>query len=174
MVSDPFSEFIANNQERAQELIGELQKLGNHEDYCKLVEDWRVKGMHNDDSTLCVIEFDGDINMNVNHRDDISILIEEEKKEEKVEVSIVQNEILLNEEILEQKIVDTIEEKEYKESKISQSSDLQVFFNIVIKELEALISRFNKRYKKDNIKKHDIKKIRERLTKEYENLTTSD
>jgi phage-related protein len=174
LVSDPFSEYIANNKENAQELIGELQKIGNHKDYCKLVDDWRAKGMHNDDSTLCVIEFDGDINMNVKHQDKISILMEEEKKEEKVEISVVQNEVLLDEESSEQKIMDTIEENESKEVKTSQSGDLQVFFNIVIKELEALISRFNKRYKKDNIKKNDIMKIRERLTKEYENLATSD
>ena len=177
LVSDPFSEYIAKNKENAKELIEQIQRLSNHEDFCELVDDWRVKGMHNDDSTLCVIEFDGDINMNVEHQDDISILMKEEKKEEKVEISGVQNEALLNEESSEHKIADTIEKKDSKEIKTSQSSDLQAFFYKVIKELDTLISKFNKKksfLKRDNIKKHDIMEIRKRLIKEYEKLTTTE
>ena len=81
MVSDPFSEYLYRNKEKAEELIDQLLKLENHDDYCKLVDDWRSKGMHNDDSTLCIIEFDGDIKMNISHQDDISILIQKEKEE---------------------------------------------------------------------------------------------
>lgn len=177
LVSDPFSEYFYKNKEQIEELVGQILRLTNHEDYCKLVDDWRVKGMHNDDSTLCIIEFDGDINMSVKHQDRISILMEEEKKEVKVETSVVQNDVLSNEKSSEQKIVDTIEEKESKKIKTSPSVDLQAFFIKVIKELDTLISKFNKKkpfLNKDNIKKHDIMEIRDRLTKEYENLTTSD
>lgn len=177
LVSDPFSEFLHKNEEQAEELVGQTLKLTNHEDYCKLVDNWRALGMHNDDSTLCVIEFDGDINMNVEHQDDISILMEEEKKDEKVEIRVAQNEFSSNEESSEQKSVDAIEEKDSKEITISQSNDLQAFFDIVIKELDSLINRFNKKnifFNKDVIKKHDIEEIRDRITREYKNLTTSD
>ena len=161
LVSDPFSEYFYKNKEQTEGLVEQILRLTNHEAFCKLVDEWRAKGMHNDDSTLCVIEFDGDINMNVEHQDDISILIEEEKKDEK--------------EPSEQKNVDTI--KELESNKTSHSSDLQTFFYKVIKELDSLMNRNTKKrfyLNKDNIKKHDIMEIRERLTKEYENLTKSD
>ena len=177
LVSDPFSEYIAKNQENAKELVEQIQKLDNHEAYCKLVDDWRTKGMHNDDSTLCVIEFDGDINLNVKKRDYISILIKEEKeKEEKVEQSVSLNEALSNEESSEKKIVDTIKEKEFIESQTLQSNYLQSFFFKVLKELDALINRKEKwsPLKRDRIQKQDILEIRKRLTKEYEKLTTTD
>jgi serine/threonine protein phosphatase PrpC len=79
LVSDPFSEYIAKSKENAKELIEQIQKLSNHEDYCKLVDDWRTKGMHNDDSTLCIVEFDNRIDFDIQYRDIIADLIEKEK-----------------------------------------------------------------------------------------------
>lgn len=177
LVSDPFSEYIAKNQENAKELVEQIQKLDNHEAYCKLVDDWRTKGMHNDDSTLCIVEFDGDIILNVKKQDDISILIKEENEiEEIVEQNVLPNEVLSNEDSSEQKIVDNIEEKESKESKTLQSDNLQSFFYKVLKELDALINRKEKwsLLKSYNIQKHDILEIRKRLIKEYEKLTKTD
>ena len=79
LVSDPFSEYIAKFQENAKELIEQIQKVGNHEDYCKLVDEWRANGMHNDDSTLCIVEFDNRIDFDIQYQDKIAELIEKEK-----------------------------------------------------------------------------------------------
>ena len=78
LVSDPFSEYFAKNKENAKELIEQIQRLRNHEGYCKLVNDWRAKGMHNDDSTLCIVEFDNRIDFDIQYRDIIADLIEKE------------------------------------------------------------------------------------------------
>lgn len=78
LVSDPFSEYFAKNKENAKELIEQIQRLRNHEGYCKLVNDWRAKGMHNDDSTICIIEFDNRIDFDIQYQDKIVDLIEKE------------------------------------------------------------------------------------------------
>lgn len=93
LVSDPFSEYIAKNKENAKELIEQIKRLSNNEDFCKLVDDWRAKGMHNDDSTLCIVEFDNRIDFDVQYQDIIADLIEKEKisQEKKVVEEIPEN-----------------------------------------------------------------------------------
>ena len=81
LVSDPFSDYINKNKENAEDLISQLLKLENHEAFCKLVDDWRTKGMHNDDSTLCVVEFDNRIDFDILHQDNIVELIRKEEIE---------------------------------------------------------------------------------------------
>ena len=78
LVSDPFSEFFYANKDDCKTLIDQILKINNHREFCQLVEDWRWNGMHNDDSTLCVIEFDGDLSFNIITQDDISQMMEEE------------------------------------------------------------------------------------------------
>lgn len=79
LVSDPFSEFLYNNTENCNLWLKKILELKGHEDFCSLVDDWRQSGLHNDDSTLCIIEPDGSMNFNIEHEDDISALIENEK-----------------------------------------------------------------------------------------------
>lgn len=81
IASDPFSEFIQKNRESGEicaEMIEQILSLDSHESYCSFVNNWRKKGLHNDDSTLCIIEFDGSVAMNVVHEDNIDGLIEKE------------------------------------------------------------------------------------------------
>ena len=79
LVSDPFSEFLYTNKENCNLWLKKILELKGHEDFCSLVDDWRQNGLHNDDSTLCIIEPDGSMNFNIEHEDDISTLIENEK-----------------------------------------------------------------------------------------------
>lgn len=78
LVSDPFSEFLYNNKEHCSLWLTRILELKGHEDYCSLVDDWRQSGLHNDDSTLCIIEPDGSMDFNIEQEDDISSLIESE------------------------------------------------------------------------------------------------
>lgn len=86
LVSDPFSDFLNGKKKEHNEdaFIKELLAVKSHKQYESLVESWRSNyGMHNDDSTLIIIEDDGDSNFNFNEEDidDIESLITEEQKE---------------------------------------------------------------------------------------------
>lgn len=78
LVSDPFSEFLSNHKEHCSQWLTRILELKGHEDYCSLVDDWRQKGLHNDDSTLCIIEPDGSMDFHIEQEDDITSLIEKE------------------------------------------------------------------------------------------------
>lgn len=82
LVSDPFSEFLSNHKEHCNQWLTRVLELKGHEEYCLLVDDWRQEGLHNDDSTLCIIEHDGSKNFNIEREDDIYSLIESEKPTE--------------------------------------------------------------------------------------------
>lgn len=79
LVSDPFSEFLSNHKEDCCQWLNRILELKGHEDFCSLVDDWRHEGLHNDDSTLCIIESDGSMDFNIKHEDKISALIEKEE-----------------------------------------------------------------------------------------------
>ena len=84
LVSDPFSDFLLEHNKRGDipEYINQLLKLNSHDDFEALVDEWRKKGMHNDDTTLVVVEPDNsdDFSIDTNSLDNINKLIDEEKK----------------------------------------------------------------------------------------------
>ena len=62
LVSDPFSDFLNEKKKEGneQEFVSEIMQLTNHQDFESLVARWRDEyDMHNDDSTLVIIEYDG-------------------------------------------------------------------------------------------------------------------
>lgn len=62
LVSDPFSELfqIVRNSEKEKIIIEQILSLKNYEEYLQLVDNFRESyHMHNDDSTLIIIEHDG-------------------------------------------------------------------------------------------------------------------
>lgn len=85
LVSDPFSEFFSVHHTECKDLIEQVLLLKSHDGFCRLVDNWRDKGMHNDDSTMCIVEFDNSLELNVSYLDDISELIEQENKEKRDE-----------------------------------------------------------------------------------------
>jgi len=82
LVSDPFTGYLAKkkNEENHSGLIEELLRLEDHEQFCTLVNKWREQGMHNDDSTLVIIEYDGNFDFTSSHQDNLLLLIESEQK----------------------------------------------------------------------------------------------
>lgn len=81
LVSDPFSEYFDKHKDNCKDLAEQVLSLKSHEDFCKLVSEWRDKGMHNDDSTLCIVEFDGKCEFDIQTQDNIQELIEAENHE---------------------------------------------------------------------------------------------
>lgn len=82
IVSDPFSDFLLEHQKRGDiaEYIRELQSVSSHIDFESLVSEWRMIGMHNDDTTLVVVENDDSDKFSIVESDDINAFIEEEKR----------------------------------------------------------------------------------------------
>ena len=83
LVSDPFSDFLNEQRKKGsvKELVDALLNIGTHEEFEKLVSDWRtVKGMHNDDSTLVVIRYDGNAEFNVGYEDSLKNLGQDDSK----------------------------------------------------------------------------------------------
>lgn len=84
LVSDPFSEFLYTDKENRNLWLKKILELKGHKDFCSLVDDWRQSGLHNDDSTLCIIEPDGSMDFNIEQEDDISSLIKAEMSPKEV------------------------------------------------------------------------------------------
>lgn len=80
VVSDPFSEFLYNHKDDSQKYVAALLNIKNHSDYIELVENWRNDKMHNDDSTMIIVEYDGRDSFDIDTAscDDINDLIEKE------------------------------------------------------------------------------------------------
>lgn len=78
VVTDPFAELFQihkNNFDFIKERFEELQNLTTHESFIELVERWRDKfDMHNDDSTLVLVEDLANPAFNVKHRDNLNYL----------------------------------------------------------------------------------------------------
>lgn len=78
LVSDPFSAYFDKHKDNCKDLVEQILCLDSHDDFCRLVNEWRNKGMHDDDSTMCIIEFDGKSEFDIHTPDNIEELIEEE------------------------------------------------------------------------------------------------
>lgn len=93
LVSDPFSDYLTNKRDD-KSLLEELLKVQNHSAFCELVKKWREKGMHNDDSTLVIVENDGKQNFERPRLDNIEDLINgviEEANEVAIEEETLKN-----------------------------------------------------------------------------------
>lgn len=84
LVSDPFSDILYDKQgsENVKDLISELIAIESHETFETVVAKWREQGMHNDDSTLVVVECDDTNDFHVVYEDCIDAFIEIEKQQE--------------------------------------------------------------------------------------------
>lgn len=81
LVSDPFSDFFIEQKKNGNEsqFVDEILSVNSHEDFENLVSKWRAEyGMHNDDSTLLIIEPDGSDDLKIHFEDNIEKLIEED------------------------------------------------------------------------------------------------
>ncbi len=81
IVSDPFSDFLFEKKKAGEEseYVKELLAIDSHETFEKIVTKWRANyGMHNDDSTLLIIEPDNSTEWTILSTDNIKQLIEAE------------------------------------------------------------------------------------------------
>lgn len=75
LVSDPFSDFFSEHKDEAPKFVKELLNVSSHEEYESLVERWRDEHhMHNDDSTVVIVEYDGTDDFDMAYKDDIKEL----------------------------------------------------------------------------------------------------
>ena len=81
LVSDPFSDFLLEHSKQGDiaKYIQQLLSLASHDDFETLVCEWRREGMHNDDTTLIIVECDNSDVLAISHADAIEEMIENEK-----------------------------------------------------------------------------------------------
>ena len=81
LVSDPFSEFLLEHSKHGDiaKYVQQLLSLTAHDDFETLVCEWRKEGMHNDDTTLVIVEYDKSEDFSITHQDNIVEMIDKEK-----------------------------------------------------------------------------------------------
>lgn len=81
LVSDPLSEFLLEHSKQGDiaKYIQQLLSLASHDDFETLVCEWRKEGMHNDDTTLVIVEYDNSDVLAISHADAIDDLVRNEK-----------------------------------------------------------------------------------------------
>ena len=146
LVSDPFSDFLLEHKKQSNEgeYISQLLAVSSHEDFETLVAKWREEGMHNDDTTLVVVENDGTDEFSIVALDDLDTLIEKDKleKEKKQEINI-------DEQIVFQK------EQGKEESETPTDSNCTptpVETNLIIKELINELERYRNSLEKKRLR----------------------
>lgn len=95
-VSDPLAEFLyrKQNEKCEKEYIGNLLQLESHENFCGLVCDWREnKHLHNDDTTLIIIEADTNNSLEQVYVDDLKQLCAKMEEENTILPKETQKEI---------------------------------------------------------------------------------
>lgn len=81
LVSDPFSEFMLEHRKQGDiaKYVRQLLSLASHDDFEALVDEWRKEGMHNDDTTLVIVENDNAGALTITYADNIAEMIAKEK-----------------------------------------------------------------------------------------------
>lgn len=81
LVSDPFSEFMLEHSKQGDiaKYVQQLLSLASHDDFEALVDEWRKEGMHNDDTTLAIVESDNAEALTITYADNIAEMVEKEK-----------------------------------------------------------------------------------------------
>lgn len=93
LVSDPFSEFLLEHNKLGNiaNYVQQLLSLASHDDFEKLVCEWRKEGMHNDDTTLVIVEYDRSKKLTIKHKDNIDEMIETEKLSQNSANDVIDN-----------------------------------------------------------------------------------
>lgn len=81
LVSDPFSDFLLEHNKAGDidNLVNDLLTINTHEEFEAIVAKWRSAGMHNDDTTLIIMEYDGVDDWTILYQDDLNALIKSEE-----------------------------------------------------------------------------------------------
>ena len=147
LVSDPFSDFLNEQRKKGsvKELVDALLNIGTHEEFEKLVSDWRtVKGMHNDDSTLVVIRYDGNAEFNVGYEDSLKNLGQDDSKKTLMPV-MKTNESEIDEEFIKDFMGSF--EKNLRKKPGFKNLTWKVAYKVVQKTLRETLESHCKKYK---------------------------
>ena len=153
LVSDPFSDFLLERKKEGaiKQYISKLINLNSHEEFENLVEEWRILGMHNDDTTLIVVKHSSDSsNLEEGIVDDIEKEIEREEKEREIRKEAERN----AKEEAERNAKETVErQNENQENKQEQTvviDDVEKFLELIKEELITSVKNiiYSKNFKK--------------------------
>ena len=117
LVSDPFSELFQNvrNTEKEKIIVEKILSLKDYEEYLKLVDEFRDSyHMHNDDSTLIIIEHDGSDIFSID--DELIPLESHQDNETKQETEIEAKQKQEKEKEIEEKLWNEVKNNNVKES----------------------------------------------------------
>ena len=141
LVSDPFSDFLLKNKGTTEEaiLVDRLLGVNSPKEFEEVVEQWRNKGMHNDDSTLVIIKSDGTEDFTILHEDNIQTLIEKETtkiNQSKENEQTIQSET----ELISPNAASQGEEEDISTEEESIQFDFhQIFDNVFFEDMKATI-----------------------------------
>ena len=164
LVSDPFSEFLDKHKEDSTTYLKEILALENHDNFIKLVEDWRLQGMHNDDSTLIIIQYNKENDVKY---DDIEDFIKKEKEGINFSQTIVVESSNEKQPIIEEKEEKTTEESQKNTSGCSVEELLNKIIHVIFSSLKS------RKKKVKDIIRQKIKELLENFLKEYDNTSRS-
>lgn len=112
LVTDALAELLYTKHSEQQEesFVISLLQIKNHQEFCERIAEWREnKGLHNDDTTLVIVEYDGNEDFKLEYIDDLKELCrneqeeiekEEKGKEEKIEKEACSNEVVSENDIV--------------------------------------------------------------------------
>ena len=173
MVSDPFSDFLneKHKDDSEQEFVKQLLSLNSQDEFELLVDKWREVGMHNDDSTLIIIEHDGSDEFNISSQTEIEKLIDYEKREKEEEKKREEAEKAKQEELAKQEATkETAEENSENEtpnqkpSQEQQQTETNSSGTISEEFIKFISDEFQKQLEQTN-SNHWIKMLRNNFTK---------
>lgn len=148
LVSDPFSDFFYKHKSEAPQLIQQILNINTHEDFTFLVDDWRLKGMKGDDSTIVIVEWDNSSEFNIAYMDEIEAMIE---KENQIQINCLQTETPINSHIdlKEGQTVELSPDYLSKEEITKDSQDFSSKETTDVKDYEDMIAELKDKLKSD-------------------------
>ena len=164
MVSDPFSEFLLEHNKKGDigSYIIELSKISNHDEFECLVEDWRKLGMHNDDTTLIIMEYDEKEDWDILYQDILEDLIKKEEEPlptQSAEVLAEEKVSLKDETECDKLVARKVSEEEFYDSflkvALSKYRGLSLFKKIKVIDEKKLI-KIQREIAKDIYSKYEI------------------
>ena len=134
LVSDPFSDFLLKHYKQGNiaEYIHQLLLLDSHDDFEELVCEWRKEDMHDDDSTLVIVGYDGSDIFTITHSD-IDKMVENEK--------MSHNSTVKEEKISPPQEVPYQKDDEEVENFVVEPNDVKVFCNEFLSETQRNLQK---------------------------------
>lgn len=75
LVTDALAEFLYSKKGNETEYVCHLLQIEKHDEFCELIDEWREsESLHNDDTTLVIIEYDESTCLEIFVKDDLANL----------------------------------------------------------------------------------------------------